>query len=142
MNLTLKQMQDSGLSLFFSDKEVDKRLQEMLDKQKALLEAPVKQQTFKNFDEVLATGGTAEYRYSAKRYKLSVLTPDDMNIMDNIDNFNEQGVEYNIPPMYKFHVTTALGNKLFVKAKTHLEAQGVVDEIFGKSTYRVSASKI
>lgn len=141
MDLSLKQMQDAGLSAFFTEKTIDQQIQKKLEEQRQLLEKPVKK-TAVILGDVLASGGTFDYRFEGKKYKLSVLTPEDMNIMDNIDNFTEQVVVYNIPPMYKFHVTTALGNKLFIQAKTMTLAQNIVDAIFGKNYYRISASKI
>lgn len=141
MDLSLKQMQDAGLSAFFTEKTIEQQIQKKLEEQRQLLEKPVKKPAV-ILGDVLASGGTFDYRFEGKKYKLSVLTPEDMNIMDNIDNFTEQVVVYNIPPMYKFHVTTALGNKLFIQAKTMTLAQNIVDAIFGKNYYRISASKI
>lgn len=141
MNFSLKRIQDSGLGKHLNDKEAQRTINEKLEEQKKLLEEPEKI-TAKDLDTVLIKGGKWVYRLGGKKYKISVLTPSDMHIMDNIDTYTEQGLTYNIPPMYKFHLTTALGNKLFVQAKTHIEAQAIVDAIFGKSRYRISASKI
>jgi hypothetical protein len=141
MNLSLKLIQDSGLGRHLNEKEAMRTIQEKLDEQKKLLEKPVEKEVH-DLDSIIVKGGKYDYRFGGKKYKISVLTPSNMHIMNNIDNFTEQGISYNIPPMYKFHLTTALGNKLFVQAKTHSEAQAVADAIFGKGCYCISASKI
>lgn len=137
--LTLKQMQDSGLSGFFNEKELDKHIQEKLAEQQKALESTCKVTPALSLDDVLATGGKYVYRFDGKKYKLSVLTPEDKGVLDNIDNYNEQGVNYQRPALYKYHVTTALGNTLYVQAKTHQIAQGIVDAIFGKGYYHISS---
>ena len=38
MTLTLKQMQDMGMSAFFSDKEIEKQIQQALNEQKLILD--------------------------------------------------------------------------------------------------------
>lgn len=141
MNFSLKRIQDSGLGKHLNDKEAQRTINEKLEEQKKLLEEP-ENIAAKDLDTVLVKGGKWVYRLGGKKYKISVLTPSDMHIMDNIDTYTEQWLTYNIPQMYKFHLTTALGNKLFVQAKTHIEAQAIVDAIFGKNRYRISASKI
>lgn len=138
--LSLKQMQDSGLAGFFSDKERNKQIQEKLSEQvAALTPSPVVKEA-QTLNEVLGAGGEYSYRFEGKKYKLSVLTPEARNALDNIDNYNEEGLNYKRPAVYKFHLTTALGNTLYVQAKTHALAQAVVDSIFGKGYYRISSS--
>lgn len=140
MSLSLKQIQDKGLSVFFSEKEINKQLQQKLEEQQQLLAKPVKKPVAVTLDDVLASGGKYEYRFEGKKYKLSVITPEVMQALDNIDNFNEAGFNYDRPAIYKYHVTTALGNLLYVQAKTHALAQRIIDAIFGKGYYRISSS--
>ena len=45
-------------------------------------------------------------------------------------------------PVYKFHILTAMGHRLFVKATLRQHAQQVVDEIYGKNMYRVSGTNV
>lgn len=40
----------------------------------------------------------------------------------------------------KFHIRTSTGSRFSVSAKSYSEAQKVVDEVFGKGLYKVSAS--
>ena len=40
----------------------------------------------------------------------------------------------------KFHIRTSTGSRFSVAAKSYSEAQKVVDEVFGKGLYKVSAS--
>lgn len=140
MSLSLKQIQDKGLSVFFSEKEINKQLQQKLEEQQQRITQPVKKVVAVTLDDVLASGGKYEYRFEGKKYKLSVITPEVMQELDNIDNFNEAGLSYDRPAIYKYHVTTALGNLLYVQAKTHALAQRIIDCIFGKGYYRVSSS--
>lgn len=134
-------MNDAGIGKFMSDKEADKQIQAMLDAQnRALVAKEVKVNYL--LEDVLANGGEYEYRFERKKYKLSVLTPSDINLIETINNLNETELPRKVPPTYKFHIKTALGNTLFVKAKEHSTAQQIVDCIFGKGRYRVSGSKI
>ena len=43
---------------------------------------------------------------------------------------------------YRYHVKTALGNYLFIKAKSYDEAQQVIDSILGTGLYSPSAGNI
>ena len=140
--LSLKQMQDTGISGYFSNKELDKQIQAKLLEQQQALAATTAEPAKKamTLNEILSKGGQYTYRFEGKKYKLSVLTPKDINVLDNIDNFNEEGLDYKRPAVYKFHLTTALGNRLYVQAKTHSIAQSIVDTIFGKGYYRISSS--
>lgn len=139
--LTLKQMQDSGMSQFFNEKEAEKHLQQALASQQANL-AQSSKVAVNGIESVLEHGGSCEYRCSGKKYKVSVLTPKQMQFMGNLGSVDYSSSSEGLPPIYKFHVTTALGNTMTVKAKTHVEAQAVVDAIFGKGRYRVSASRL
>jgi hypothetical protein len=66
-----------------------------------------------------------------------------MQLLNNISNDVEQGVEYKeLPVKYRYHVKTALGNYLFIKAKSYDEAKKVVDNILGTGLYSPSAVNI
>ena len=139
MTLTLKQMQDLGMNQYFSDKEVDKHITKALQEQEKLVEEAPKIVTL---DAVLTYGGAYDYKHNGKNIKLSVLTQNDLSLLDNVDNLNEQGIEYDLPTKYKFHCMLANGNRLFVRAKDYIEAQAIVDELLGSKLYKVSCSKI
>ena len=139
MTLTLKQMQDLGMNQYFSDKEVDKHITKALQEQEKLVEDTPKIVTL---DDVLTYGGVCNYKHNGKNIKLSVLTQNDLSLLENIDNLNEQGIEYDLPTKYKFHCMLANGNRLFVRAKDYIEAQDIVDDLLGSKLYKVSCSKI
>ena len=139
MTLTLKQMQDLGMNQYFSDKEVDKHITKALQEQENLVEDTPKIVTL---DDVLTYGGVCNYKHNGKNIKLSILTQNDLSLLDNVDNLNEQGIEYDLPTKYKFHCMLANGNRLFVRAKDYIEAQAIVDELLGSKLYKVSCSKI
>lgn len=139
MTLTLKQMQDLGMNQYFSDKEVDKHITKALQEQEKLVEDTPKIVTL---DDVLTYGGAYSYKRNGKNIKLSVLTQNDLSLLDNVDNLNEQGIEYDLPTKYKFHCMLANGNRLFIRAKDYIEAQAIVDELLGSKLYKVSCSKI
>ena len=139
MTLTLKQMQDLGMNQYFSDKEVEKHITKALQEQEKLVEDTPKIITL---DDVLTYGGVYRYKHNGKNIKLSVLTQDELSLLENIDNLNEQGIEYDLPTKYKFHCMLANGNRLFVRAKDYIEAQDIVDELLGSKLYKVSCSKI
>lgn len=141
MTLSLKQIQDSGMDALFSEKEIEKQIKAKLAEQNALLAKTVPPPVVNNLDDVLTKGGKYVYPFGGKKYNISVLTPEQMSIMDNLDSCEVPQLLNGMPPMYKFHLTTALGNKFFVKAKIYQEAQSIADAIFGKC-YRISASKI
>lgn len=150
MTLTLKQMQDLGMNQYFSDKEVAKQIANALEEQAKVV---VQQNNFVTTDiinyspestleYIIVNGGTYSYNFNGKNIKLSVLTQDDLSLLENIDNLNEQGIEYDLPTKYKFHCMLANGNRLFVRAKDYIEAQTIVDELLGSKLYKVSCSKI
>lgn len=150
MTLTLKQMQDLGMNQYFSDKEVDKQISKALEEQSKAVE---KQNCFvytdivnyakeETLEYVIVNGGIYSYKHNGKNVKLSVLTQDDLLLLANIDNLNEQGIEYNLPTKYKFHCMLANGNRLFVRAKDYIEAQDIVNSLLGNNLYKVSSSKI
>ena len=140
-DLSLKQLQELGVHNFMSDKEIDKALTKALEQQQVALntEQVVKEKTL---DEVLRDGGDYLLKFDGKKYRIRVLTKQDMNLLDNASNFVEQGIEYDIPKPLRYHVKTAMDNYCTLSAKSYDEAQKVIDNIFGKSVYKVSASKL
>ena len=131
-DLSLKQLQDLGVNNFMSDKEIEKTLSKALEEQYTSLNAEkvTKEQTLE--DVYLL-------KFEGKKYRIRVLTKHDMNLLDNASNFVEQGVEYDIPKPLRYHVKTAMDNYCTLSAKSYDEAQKVIDFIFDKNVYKVSA---
>ena len=71
-------------------------------------------------ESVITEGGISYYKLNDKWYKVSVCNGDNDIIL-------------------KFKIKTALDKTLSVSAKTLKEAQSVVDDLFGKGKYIVSA---
>lgn len=140
-DLSLKQMNDFGIGNFMSDKEVEKAIAKALEQQQIALttEKVVKEKTL---EDVLRDGGDYLLKFEGKKYRIRVLTKQDMNLLDNASNFVEQGIEYDIPKPLRYHVKTAMDNYCTLSAKTYDEAQKVIDFIFGKSVYVVSGVKL
>ena len=136
-------MQDLGMNQYFSDKEVEKQISKALEEQAKVVATDIinhaKEETL---EYVIVNGGVYSYKFNGKNIKLSVLTQNELNLLENIDNLNEKGVEYDLPTKYKFHCMLANGNRLFVRAKDYIEAQAIVDELLGSKLYKVSCSKI
>ena len=145
-NLTLQQMEKLGISKWMSAKEVQKAIEKALEEQKELIANDLHKDVFdalRTTDEILVQGGLFTWKLGERTVRCSVLTPQDMQLLDNISNDVEQGVEYEeLPVKYRYHVKTALGNYLFVKAKSYDEAKKVVDSILGTGLYLPSASNI
>ena len=140
-DLTLAQMQSLGINKWMSDKEIEKTLSKALEEQQVYLNADkvTKEQTL---EEVLRDGGDYLLKFEGKKYRIRVLTKQDMNLLDNASNFVEQGIEYDIPKPLRYHVKTAMDNYCTLSAKSYDEAQKVIDFIFNKNVYKVSASKL
>lgn len=141
-NLTLKHMQEVGIDKWMSDQEIVKHLSKALGEQQTLLNTSPKKKGELTLDEVLRDGGATVYSHNDNKYRISVLTPDQVQVYDNLNSYMEQGYEVSLPPLYKFHIRTSLGNLFTVKCATYQIAQDIVDEVFGKSRYKVSASKL
>ena len=150
-NLTLQQMEKLGISKWMNEKERDKAIEKALQEQLACLEskcAEVEQSkqhtsTLLTLEEILVQGGLFTWKLGDRNVRCSVLTPQDMQLLDNISNDVEQGVEYkDLPVKYRYHVKTALGNYLFIKAKSYDEAKKVVDSVLGTGLYSPLASNI
>lgn len=140
-DLTLAQMQSLGINKWMSDKEIEKTLSKALEEQQVALntEQVAKEKTL---DEVLRDGGDYLLKFEGKKYRIRVLTKQDMNLLDNASNFVEQGIEYDIPKPLRYHVKTAMDNYCTLSAKTYDEAQKVIDFIFNKNVYVVSGVKL
>ena len=110
------------------EKEITARIQAMLDEQKRLLgegldiskDGDIVKVKKEWNDDVLTEGGISYYKLNNKWYKISVCDGDNDVIL-------------------KFKIKTALDKTLSVSAKTLKEAQSVVDDLFGKGKYIVSA---
>ena len=110
------------------EKEITAKIQSMIDEQKKLLDEgldinkdgdiiKVKKEWNEN---ILADGGISYYKLNDKWYRISVLSDDNDIIL-------------------KFKIKSALGKTLSVSSRTYQEAQSVIDDIFGKGKYVVSA---
>ena len=141
-NLTLKQMQEVGINKWMNEKAIVKQLSQALEEQQSLLNTTPKKKGDLTLDEVLREGGSTVYSHNDNKYRISVLTPDQVQVYDYLNSYMEQGYEVSLPPLYKFHIRTSLGNLFTVKCATYQIAQDVVDEVFGKGRYKVSASKL
>ena len=109
------------------DKEIMAKIQVMLDEQKALLNSnhtgsvTATNKTTKTWNpNILTEGGVSYYKLNDKWYRVSVCNGGNDVIL-------------------KFKIKTALDKTLSVSAKTLKEAQSVVDDLFGKGKYIVSA---
>lgn len=138
-DLSLKQMNDFGIGNFMSDKEVEKAIAKALEAQQTALNTKqvVKEKTL---EDTLRDGGDYLLKFEGKKYRIRVLTKQDMNLLDNASNFVEQGIEYDIPKPLRYHVKTAMDNYCTLSAKSYDEAQKVIDFIFNKGVYKVSCS--
>ena len=143
-DLSLKQLQDLGVNNFMSDKEIEKTLTKALESQQQSLESPQQGNKPKetSLDKILKDGGLFTYSFNGKKYKLNVLTKADMNILDNSSNYVEDGVEYDIVKPYRYHCKNSHDNYVTIKANSYDEAQNVIDDIYSKGLYKVSASAL
>lgn len=140
-DLSLKQLEGFGVNNFMSDKEIEKTiLRALREQQEALNPQTVETPKEDTLEDVLRDGGLFTYVLNNKKYKLNVLTKDDMNILDNSSNYVEDGVEYNIVKPYRYHCKNSHDNYVTLQSKTYEEAQKVVDSIYSKGLYKVSCS--
>ena len=111
-----------------AEQEITHKIEQMIAQQKAILDTAL--DVNKDGDivrisktwnpDVLTDGGVSYYKFNDKKYRISV-TNDDNDVI------------------LKFKIKTALGSTLSVSAKSIKEAQSVVDDIYGKGKYIVSA---
>ena len=110
------------------EKEIVAKIQAMLDEQRRLLgegldiskDGDIVKVKKEWNEDILTGGGVSYYELNDKRYRVSVCNGDNDIIL-------------------KFKIKTALDKTLSVSAKTLKEAQSVVDDLFGKGKYIVSA---
>lgn len=115
------------------------RLEQMLKEQEKILRNSepkkepsdvVKHLQEKTLDEVIQFGGISYVNVmigdKQKKFKISV---------------HPKGTKEKLPE-FKFHVKSALGHTVYIQAKDRMSAQLVVNELFGKGRYVVSAAYI
>ena len=110
------------------DKEITEKIEAMIDEQKALLgegldiskDGDIIKVKKEWNEDILTDGGVSYYRLNDKWYRVSVCDGDNDVVL-------------------KFKIKTALDKTLSVSAKSIKEAQSVVDDLFGKGKYIVSA---
>ena len=112
-----------------ADKEITEKIEAMLTQQKLLLaiadneKGNTGNKPSKEWQpDILTKGGIAYYTLNDKKYKVSVCNNDNDVIL-------------------KFRFKDAMGRWVSVSTKTLREAKAVVDDIYGKGKYTVSASK-
>ena len=116
------------------DKDITARIQTMLREQQRLLDEGCVNNTVnkdgditkvkKEWNEnVLTEGGVSYYKLNDKWYRVSVCNGDNDIIL-------------------KFRFKNAIGRWVSVSAKSIKDAQSVVDDIFGKHKYTVSACRV
>ena len=112
------------------EKEITEKIQTMIDEQKRLLGEGVDIskdgeiiKVKKEWNEnILTDGGVSYYKLNNKWYRVSVCDGDNDVIL-------------------KYWFKNALDIKVSISAKTLKEAQAVVNDIYGKGKYNLSASK-
>lgn len=116
------------------EKEITEKIEAMLAQQQALLAVadneksktssqPKNSKPSKEWQpDILTKGGISYYTLNGKKYKVSVC-----------DGGNDV--------VLKYWFKNALGIKVSISTKTLKEAQAVVNDIYGKGKYTVSASK-
>ena len=138
-NLSLKKIQSLGMSKYMSAQELEKSISKALLEQEQLLNQ--KEDKGIDLDYILLHGGKFTHKLDGKSFSCSVLTPSDIQLLSNIENDIEQGIEYSdLPVKYKWHVRTANNNFLCIEARDINIAQKVVDTVLGKSLCSVSSS--
>lgn len=106
------------------DKEISDKIEAMLNEQNRLLNEGCVNNTTKVKKEwnenVLMDGGVSYYKLNDKWYRVSVCDGDNDVVL-------------------KFKFKDAMGRLVSVSTKSIKEAQSVIDDIFGKGKYTVSA---
>ena len=109
------------------EKEIVDKIQTMINEQNRLLNEGCVNNTIKVKkewnDSILTEGGVSYYRLNDKWYKVSICDSDNDVIL-------------------KFRFKDAVGRWVSISAKSIKEAQSVVDDIFGKHKYTVSACRV
>ena len=111
------------------EKEITERIEAMLAQQKLLLaiadneKCNTSNKPSKEWQpDILTKGGISYYTLNGKKYKVSVCDGDNDIVL-------------------KYWFKNALGVKVSISTKALKEARQVVDSIYGKGKYTVSASK-
>ena len=111
------------------EKDITERIEAMLTQQKLLLaiadneKCNTSNKPSKEWQpDILTKGGISYYTLNDKKYKVSVCNNDNDVVL-------------------KYWFKNALGVKVSVSTKTLKEAQAVVNDIYGKGKYNLSASK-
>ncbi len=111
------------------EKDITERVEAMLTQQKLLLaiadneKCNTSNKPSKEWQpDILTKGGISYYTLNDKKYKVSVCNDDNDVVL-------------------KYWFKNALGIKVSISTKTLKEAQAVVNDIYGKGKYTVSASK-
>ena len=110
------------------DKEIMVKIQAMLDEQKRLLLAIAENEKCNTSNkpskewqpDILTKGGISYYTLNDKKYKVSVCNDDNDVVL-------------------KFKFKDAMSRLVSISARSLREAQQVVDDIYGKGKYTVSA---
>ena len=114
-----------------ADKEIMAKIQAMIDEQKRLLgegldinkDGDIVKVKKEWNEDILTGGGVSYYKMNNKWYRVSVCDGDNDIIL-------------------KFRFKDALGRWVSLSAKALREAQQVVDSIYGKGKYTVSACRV
>lgn len=143
-NLTLKQIEQ--MSKYLPPKELEKALSKALEGQQQVLSVsldtiPKKAKEF-TLDEVLAQGGATTILHIGNKYRISVLTEEQLAVYDNLNSYNTCDDVVELPTLYKYWCKLILGGVFTVKCGSYKLAQDVVDNIFGAGRYSISASKL
>ena len=143
-NLSLKQLEKFGIHRMMSDKERDKAILAAINQQKGLItEVHQKDKTKElSLDEVLVKGGATTILHNGNKYRISVLTEEQLAVYDNLNSYNTCDDVVELPPLYKYWCKLILGGVFTVKCSSYSIAQDVVDNIFGAGRYSISASKL
>lgn len=147
-NLTLKQIEQ--MSKYLSPKDIEKALSKALDGQQqvintshsASLDITPKKAKEITLDEVLVKGGATTILHNGNKYRISVLTEEQLAVYDNLNSYNTCDDVVELPPLYKYWCKLILGGVFTVKCGSYKIAQDVVDNIFGVGRYSISASKL
>ena len=109
------------------EKGITEKIEAMLNEQKALLNEGCVNNTIKVKKEwnedILTDGGISYYKMNDKWYRVSVCDGDNDVVL-------------------KFKFKDAMNRLVSISARTLREAQAVVDNIFGKGKYTVSACRV
>ena len=147
-NLSLKQIEQ--MSKYLSPKDIEKALSKALEGQQEVintshsvsLDTTSKKAKELTLDEVLVKGGATTILHNGNKYRISVLTEEQLAVYDNLNSYNACDDVVVLPPLYEYWCKLILGGVFTVKCGSYKLAQDVVDNIFGAGRYSISASKL